>query len=122
VGKSAGKTETIAIFPRYGTIMSMEKGNGKRWYDNYPGLGLLLNKLKNINETKRGNVLNGIKKIIEKHDPDLVDRRVMEFPLSVKKRRWYDKDPYSWLAINSLKYAGDGIKTKVIEYLREKLS
>jgi len=100
----------------------METGNGKRWYDNYPGLGLLLNKLKNINETKRGNVLNGIKKIIEKHDPDLVDRRVMEFPLSVKKRRWYDKDPYSWLAINSLKYAGDGIKTKVIEYLREKLS
>lgn len=99
----------------------MEKVNGKRWYDSYPGLGLLLNKLKNINETKRSTVLNGIKKLIEKYDSNLVDRRVMEFPLSVKKRRWYDKDPYSWLAINSLKYADDGIKKKVIEYLNEKL-
>jgi len=93
-----------------------------RWYDNYPDLGELLKKLKNINESDRGNLLNSIKGLIEESDPALVDRYVMEFPLSTKKRRWYDKDPYSWLAVNSLKYANENIKKKVIVYLKKKLN
>jgi hypothetical protein len=92
-----------------------------RWYDKYPGLGELLTKLKKTNELERGKLLDGIKQIVETSDPDLVNRHVMEFPLSAKKRRWYDHDPYSWLAINSLKFADDQVKNKVIGYLRSKL-
>jgi len=92
-----------------------------RWYDKYPGLGELLTKLKKTNESERGRLLDGIKQIVETSDSDLVNRHVMEFPLSAKKRRWYDQDPYSWLAINSLKFADDQVKNKVIVYLRSKL-
>ncbi len=99
----------------------MHKGYTHRWYDKYPGLGDLLKKLKLSDTRDRDYLLTGIKKVIEKFEPDLVDQHVLEFPLSTKKRRWYDLDPYSWLAINSLKLAKDSTKNKVIDFLKTKL-
>ena len=99
----------------------MDKQYTNRWYDKYPGLGDLLKKLQLSDSRDRDHLLSGIKKVIEKFEPDLVDQHVLEFPLSTKKRRWYDLDPYSWLAINSLKLAKDNTKNKVIEFLKTKL-
>jgi hypothetical protein len=92
-----------------------------RWYDRYPPLGELLTKLKHSGESNRSRLLKGIKELIEESDPGLVDRYVLEFPMSIKKRRWYDQDPYAWLAINSLKYSTDAVKNKVIDYLSKNL-
>jgi hypothetical protein len=49
-----------------------------------------------------------------------MDRWVMEFPLTTK-RRWYDKNPYSWLVINSLKYSEKKLMNRVITYLNKEL-
>jgi hypothetical protein len=92
-----------------------------RWYDRYPPLGELLTKLKHEGENNRSRLLKGIKELIEETDPELVDRYVLEFPMSTRKRRWYDQDPYAWLAINSLKYSSDSVKSKVVDFLRKNL-
>ena len=54
------------------------------------------------------------------YDNELIDRHVLEFPMT-NRRRWYDKDPYSWLIINALKYANKDLITDVILYLKGKL-
>ena len=92
-----------------------------RWYDKYPALGEYITKLKNVEEGKRARLLTGIKSLIEEFDPELVDRHVMEFPMSIKKRRWYDQDPYAWLAINTLKFADERVWDRVVDYLRGNL-
>ena len=61
-----------------------------------------------------------IKDIIMDYDNELIDRHVLKFPMTYK-RRWYDKDPYSWLIINALKYANEDLITDVILYLKGKL-
>ena len=52
--------------------------------------------------------------------PDLIDKYVMDFPMGLK-RRWYDKDPFSWLIINSLKYANKNLLEKVTALIKENI-
>ena len=54
------------------------------------------------------------------YDNELIDRHVLKFPMTYK-RRWYDKNPYSWVIINALKYANKDLITDVILYLKGKL-
>jgi len=91
-----------------------------RWYDSYPKLMKLINKLKGSEKSKRETLILGMKEIIIEHDSELIDKHVQEFPMTYK-RRWYDEDPDSWLVINSLKYADDDLLTDIILYLRERL-
>ncbi len=97
----------------------MKENNDNRWYDKNPDLKAFLEKLKYSNKSTQDIVLNDIKYLIMDFDSKLVDTHVMEFPLT-EKRRWYDQDPYSWLAINALKYIDEIILKDVIN-LKNKL-
>jgi len=79
-----------------------------------------MEKLKNKDKISRDTIINSIKDIIMDYDPELTDRHVIDFPLA-KKRRWYDTDPYSWLAINTLEYANEELIKIIIIYLNKKL-
>ena len=98
----------------------MEAGTEKRWYDANPGLRELLEKLKITNNPKQEKIISSIKDLIMSYDSELMDRWVLEFPLTTK-RRWYDKNPYSWLVINSLKYSEKKLLRRVISYLKKEL-
>ncbi len=92
----------------------------KRWYDDNPRLALLLNLLKNQDKKLRDEIINELKEIINSYDDTLIDRHVSEFPM-LEKRRWYDKDPYSWLVINSIKYADKYLLEDILNHLTTRL-
>jgi hypothetical protein len=91
-------------------------GSAKRWYDDIPELREKIEKLRDMDEVSRNRIFAGIKKLDKDFDSKLIDRHVLEFPME-QKRRWYDQDPYAWLIINSLRYAGPDLLQKVIDYL-----
>ena len=91
-----------------------------RWYDKYPDLSDRIEKLKDLKKRERDIIMLDIKDIIMDYDNELIDRHVLKFPMTYK-RRWYDKDPYSWLIINALKYANEYLISDVILYLKGKL-
>ncbi len=97
-----------------------DNNSNKRWYDSNPRLALLLNLLKNQEKKCRDDIINELKDIINDYDDTLIDRHVSEFPM-LEKRRWYDKDPYSWLVINSIKFADDVLITRIINHLTTRL-
>jgi hypothetical protein len=101
-------------------VKKMEAVADKRWYDANPILRGLLEKLKITNNTKQEKIISDIKNLIMSYDSELMDRWVLEFPLTTK-RRWYDKNPYSWLVINSLKYAEKKLLRRVMSYLKKEL-
>ena len=94
--------------------MVMKNKSDNRWYDSNPDLKAFLHLLKTSSVTKQEKIFSAIKDIIMDYDDNLVEKHVMEFPLT-EKRRWYDKDPYSWLAVNSLKYLDSQAIRKVID-------
>lgn len=96
----------------------MNKKN--RWYDNYPELSIYIEKLKDIDKKKRDEIFIKIKDLINENNPELIDKYVIEFPMGLK-RRWYDKDPFSWLIINSLKYAAKEFLDKVTALIKNNL-
>lgn len=100
-------------------IGGMEKTD-KRWYDKDPKLRSLMKLLRVIEPSVQDRIITGMKELIMEYDPELMDRWVLEFPLTTK-RRWYDKNPYSWLVINSLKYADTSLLGGVISYLKGEL-
>jgi hypothetical protein len=65
-----------------------------RWYDKYPELGKLIERLRGVDEDEREAIFDGIKELDKDFDSELIDRHVMEFPMNLR-RRWYDRDPYS---------------------------
>ena len=97
----------------------MKDNSENRWYDSNPELKAFLRLLKISNETVQDIIFNDIKDIIMDYDSNLVEKHVMEFPLT-EKSRWYDKDPYSCLAFFSLKYLDSSAIDKVVD-LRKKL-
>ena len=98
----------------------MRKTYNNRWYDKYPDLRIFIEKLKDIKAKERDTIISEMKGIIESYDDELFDRHVVDYPMTCR-RRWYDKDPFSWLVINGLKYANEDLITDIILYLREKL-
>ena len=91
----------------------------KRWYDVHPKLGTSLDKLKDMKPPRRKTVITGILAILRQMCPGLMEQCVMDFPLNILKRRWYDKDPYLWLTFNGLRSAEKNVLKKVTEYLRK---
>ncbi len=98
----------------------MNKTHGNRWYDNYPDLSIRIEKIKNLNKEERNRIILAMKDIIIDYDYELLNRYVLEFPMT-HNRRWYDKDPFSWLTINGLKYANKELLNKIITYLKKVL-
>ncbi len=98
----------------------MREESGNRWYDKRPELSDCMEKLKHAEYGGREKLIHEIKDIIMEYDDKLMDQHVADFPLTIK-RRWYDNDPYSWVVINTLKYADEVLLHKIICHLKEKL-
>jgi hypothetical protein len=97
-------------------LLYMSINNKHPWYDNYPVLEKAIDKLEDLNKQDRDEIIRGLKDIILKHDDELIDRHAVEFPMTCA-RSWYDKDPYAWLVINSLKYVDEDLKNDITIYL-----
>jgi hypothetical protein len=91
-----------------------------RWFDKYPDLKESIDKLKDLNWRDRNKIIHGMKDLILNYDNELFDKYVIKFPYEYS-RRWYNKDPYSWLVVNSIKYADENLKADIIFYLNEKM-
>ena len=92
-----------------------------RWYDKDKTLRTLLDSLKTTKKKPRDEICTGIIEIIKDNQSNLIDEMVMEFPLELHQRRWYDKDPYLWLIFNGLSKASDDLLGKVKKYLKTKV-
>lgn len=93
-----------------------------RWYDKHDELGRYLDLMAEMHPKERDEFVKGIMGIIKKNKPDLLTDLVLEFPLDLFRRRWYDKDPYLWLLFNGLEYVDDNLLKKVIDYFKENTS
>ena len=100
-----------------GNIKSGRTTCKRRWYDKHQGLSSALEKLRTAHKKDRDNIVEGMKKIITKKDPDFIDKVCKKFPLNPYRRRWYDEDPYLWLVVNSLRYADDETINEVVGLL-----
>jgi len=88
-----------------------------RWYDKYENLGEYIEGMKTMSTSRRDQLIQGIMDIIKKHHPTLLDQFVMDFPLDLSRKRWYDSDPYLWLTINGLQYATPDVLETVTLYM-----
>lgn len=93
---------------------------GGRWYDKYPPLGDQLDLLRDMNKPDRGKILRKLRDLIAEREPGLVDRTVLEYPMTYK-RRWYDADPLTWLTINGLSYCKNDCISAAISFLKQEL-
>jgi hypothetical protein len=93
-----------------------------RWYDEYEKLGHYIDEMKDMETGRRDGLIRGVMGIIRKHNPDLLEKFVMDFPLNLSRLRWYDKDPYLWLTINGLQHGEPDLLETVSLYLEEQNS
>ncbi len=93
-----------------------------RWYDRYDKLGEYLELMAELSPEQRDELVKGIMVIIKRESPDFLTDVVLQFPLDLFRRRWYDKDPYLWLVFNGLEYADDAVVEKVVGYFKENAS
>jgi hypothetical protein len=98
--------------------MSLKGEYNNRWYDKYPGLHLLLEKFKSLERRERDRIMLYVKDLIIDHDKQLFYKYVFELPVS-ERRRWYDKNHFSWLVVNSLEYAEEDFLTEITLFLQE---
>ena len=94
-----------------------EKKRGKRWYDENPELADHLDTLKEANNTERQSIFSGLRKLLETHAPDKVEK-AKENPVE-ESRRWYDKDPEMSIVINSMQMVDPGIMGMVVGRLAQ---
>ncbi len=93
-----------------------------RWYDRHDKLAEYLDLMAELSPEQRDELVKGIMVIIERESPDFLTDLVLQFPLDLLRRRWYDKDPYLWLVFNGLEYADDAVVEKVVGYFKENAS
>ena len=98
----------------------MNEGHNNRWYDRYPDLKVMFDKLQELKKGERDKIILELKDLIAGRDNCLFDKYVFEFSMPLQ-RRWYDNNPFSWLVISALKYADEALITDIILYLKERL-
>jgi hypothetical protein len=91
-----------------------------RWYDRYAGLAKHLDNLQTMNTRPRNKLVQNIIDTIRETEPQLLESFVLDFPLDILRRRWYDKDPYLWLIFNGLRSAEEELIMKVEGFFKEK--
>jgi hypothetical protein len=74
----------------------------RRWSDNDSELTFLIESLRFVTEENIERAMVELKDLIDAETPELINIHVEKFVL---RRRWYDDNPYTWLVLNSLKYA-----------------
>lgn len=92
----------------------------KRWYDKHQGLPAALDKLRSTDDEDREVIIEDVKKILTKKDPDFIEKVCDKFKLSPFRRRWYDTNPYLWLVVNSLRYADEETISEVVACINRK--
>ncbi len=100
--------------------MYMKKNRENRLYDKYLELRDYIEKLKDIDKSRRDKITLEIKDLIMEYDDNLIAKNVLDYPLPFR-RRWYDRDPFYWMVINALKYADDDLLTVILQYLKRQL-
>jgi len=93
-----------------------------RWYDPYPALRAGLDGLAAAPPTHRREAVRQALATLESLDEGVLERHIDHFPLSARRRRWYDEDPETWLLFNGLRYAHDGCRAAVAQVLAEALT
>lgn len=92
-----------------------------RWYDQHPKLGDLIEGLKELSRADRNRIFREMKQTMLAYDSEIINKTVMHYPLDLINRRWYDKEPLSWMTINGLKFADDVLREQIVELLEKKL-
>jgi hypothetical protein len=94
--------------------------NKHRWYDDYPDLSKSIEKLKDLNEQNRNEIIHSIQNQVLNYDSGLIDRLLTKFPFEYRRNQ-EDIDTYSWLVINSLRYVDEDIINEITFDLSNKL-
>ena len=90
----------------------------KRWYDQHPIIGKKLDAFEEMDATLKDHLIKGVMVIVTNYDPGLLSyEKAFEFPLSIKRDRWYDSDPYLWLMFNTLMMADEELLQSISDYL-----
>jgi hypothetical protein len=90
----------------------------KRWYDRYPELARYLEEFRRMSRHRRDELIGGVMAIVKESASSIFDDFLLDFPLDLNRRRWYDRDPYLWLLFNGLAYADRELLDAVTRYLR----
>ena len=93
-----------------------------RWYDKYEELRRGLEVLKSMDRKERVPIVKDVLSMIKENDQGIIEATVMDYPLDSHRRRWYDRDPYLWLMVNSLKCSDPDLVKKVGMCLEERLT
>lgn len=93
----------------------------KRWYDKHPELAQYLERFRTMEVKRRDTLVKGIVALARKSAPSIFEDFLLDFPLDLHRRRWYDRDPYLWLMFNGLAYAKEDVVGAVTRYLRENM-
>jgi hypothetical protein len=94
--------------------------NKHRWYDDYPDLRNSIEKLKDLNEQNKDEIIRSIQNRVLNYDNGLIDRLLTKFPFEYRRKQ-EGIDPYSWLVINSLRYVDEDVKNEITFYLKATL-
>jgi hypothetical protein len=93
----------------------------KRWYDANRKLKFYLESLQHLDRGMKEKIVKDLMALVKEYDGALLDRFAEEYPLEIRKQRWYDQNPYLWILINGLQYASDDVIELVIEYFERVL-
>lgn len=93
----------------------------QRWYDRYPLLVEHLENLKAMEPRRREKLATCIIRIISDNAPEILAKPVFKAPQTQFQKRWYDKEPLLWLAVNAMKYLDEGDLRQVMDYLVEEI-
>ena len=92
-----------------------------RWYDRNRKLKYYLESLQGLSRPLRAKIVREIMEVVRACDGALLDRFAGEYPLALRRQRWYDQNPYLWILFNGLEHASDEVIAKVIEYFENTL-
>ncbi len=93
-----------------------------RWYDKNKRLARQLDALMKVHPKDEFRAIKGLLDLVRKWEPDILNRFVIPVDIDKWYRRWYDKDPAYWLAINGLRHASDGLLDRVADFLEKELA
>lgn len=89
-----------------------------RWYDKHKNLARHLEKFKGMETRRRNRIVRDVLKIVREMNPGILEEFLLDFPLDVIRRRWYDEDPYLWLLFNGLEHADQPLLERITNHLR----
>lgn len=91
----------------------------KRWYDDKNILKEFIDCLEALDKDKRDQLLLRLRDLVMEYDGFYIEKNIGDLPLTLRKRRWYDHDPYAWIIINGLRYCNEQLMKEVIDLAKK---